>query len=64
MACGHKKCVVTRADGSLKVAAGAEQSCTDTVVDRSGARNASLEISLQEKRDTGDWERADDSKRL
>lgn len=34
MACGHKKCVVTRADGSLKVAAGAEQSCIDTVVDR------------------------------
>lgn len=34
MAQGHEKCVVTGADGSLKVAAGAEQFCTDTVVGR------------------------------
>lgn len=32
MAHGHKKCEVTRADSSLKGAAGAEQFCTDTVL--------------------------------
>lgn len=64
MAHGQENCVVTRADGSLKVAAGAEQFCTDTMQIGRSAINASLETSLQEKRYTKDWKRADDSKRL
>lgn len=64
MAQGHEKCVVTRADGSLKVAAGAEHPAQTPCQIECGAINASLEISLQNKRNTGDWKRADDSKRL
>lgn len=45
MAPGHEKCVVTRADASED-----EQSCTDTMLDRNAAINASLETSFQEKR--------------
>lgn len=41
--------MVTRADGLLQVAAGAEQSSTDTTLDRNAAINASLEISSQEE---------------